>query len=823
MRGSPLNQGVERPWAPVGLIDLWRQAAWRKPPVMALLAGWVVLTVLCGWYGFHGHELPFGEIHLPLGRVTIFWPLVIGTTVLFWFGLEWALVIVIVGSIGVGLQFGLPLKWLLPFCFADAAGLTVLALVYRLSGLSYIPRQPAASLAFAMSTLLATLMISSGSFFLSQATDAPAGETMSRWYSWWAGGILDVCLAAGVMYLFSDRVENWKVRIFGPRTTINTSIRFLAFGVILGAALAATLIFGVSDMVWQRLEATFLLGSMERIHRNMMVLRALWLLLSQVTVMLLVGLCAGGVALAWRWNRMYSRESDRRDREIEAAERRFRSIFQDAPIGLAHLSPDGRFLLANRKFLTILGYEWEELSGLTYQDLQDPRHPGQTGESVRDLLDSDAEAPEFERAFRGNDDGVVWCNARISSSCSPTGIVEYWILTLEDIRQRRALEQQLQQQNRMEAVGRLAGGVAHDFNNLLTAILGFTDIARAQVSREQSPVASLDQVQKASERAADLTKQLLTFSRREIADRNPIDLNAEIETTLHLLPPILGDRIEVRFEKGEDLSEISGDPTQISQVVLNLAANARDAMPTGGVIHICTRAATVAAPGWRGLAPGNYIVLEFSDDGEGIPQDLLPRIFEPFFTTKAIGRGTGLGLATVYGIVQQSGGTIQVRSTPGRGTAFSVYFPALPRTVKVPRAQPGLSSGTPGGRRVLLVEDDSAVRSFLGNALERAGYQITPAENGAHALTVFTAGAFDLVVTDLVMPHMGGIEMVQRLRETSPEVPVVFMSGYSTEAQRQGIPGSFVQKPFTMDQLLNAMERAGSAVPEGSFPLHSAT
>jgi PAS domain S-box-containing protein len=820
MSSSSPNLPAERPWAPITLTGLWKQGAWRKPPGLTLLAGWVLLTLLCGWYGFYGQDSPFAQIHLLSGKVTIFWPLVIAATVLFWFGLEWALVIVIAGSLGAGLHFGLPLKWLIPFCFADTAGLILLALIYRLSGLSYVPRRPLSALGYLTSALFATLMISAGSLFLSQAADAQPSQAMARWYAWWLGGFLAVWLAAGVMYLFSDRVENWKERHFGPPAAASPSFGFLVFNTLLGAVLAAALVFGVSDMAWQRLEETFLLGTMERIHRSTLMLRALWLLLSQMTVLLFLGLFAGGVALAWGWNRRYHRESSRRDHLLEAAEHRFQSTFHGAPIGLAQLSPDGRILLANRKFLTILGYEWEELSSLSYQDLLDPSlAAGPAGA----LIEQDARQPEFERAFRGKGNESVWCHARLSSSCSPSGAVESWNIALTDIPQKRTRDQQQQQKNRMDAVGSLAGGVAHDFNNLLTAIVGFTDIARAQVSREQSPVSSLDQVQKASERAADLTKQLLTLSRRELSDRNPVDLNAEIEATLRLMPPLLGDGIEVRFIRGETLGAINSGPTLISQLVLHLAATARDAMHGGGMIRMSTRAATVAAPGWRGLGPGDYIVLEFSDNGEPIPPEMLPRIFEPFFASKTLSRGTGLGLATVYGIVRQSGGDIQVSSSPDRGTSFSIYFPCLPQPAPAAPLATQPASAIPAGKRVLLVEDDSAVRLFLTTALERAGYHLTPAEHGVHALGLYSPGSFDLIVTDLAMPRMGGIEMVRRLRDLSPDVPVVFMSGYSTEAQRQGIPGIFVQKPFTLDRLLHAMEKATAGVPLESSPLRSAT
>ncbi|MGJ5814126.1 ATP-binding protein [Paludibaculum fermentans] len=804
---------------------LFQCGLWRQRPALLLLAGCVVLTGLCWVYGLHVSAVPFNRVEVGTWPISVFPPLALGIVLMFWFGLEYAVLPVIAACAGIGLAVHLPLRWLAPFGLTDAAALTILAIVYRLSGLPYQFTNTAARLGYFMSALLCTLVASSGSFFLSQLTDAQAQVTLAQWEAWWLGSLIDAAAAALILYTCSPAVERWKQRSFGVLNRAPVSSRTVFAGVLAGAVILAVIVFGVTDMMWQRLEATFHSGSAERIGRNLQVLSLLWTLMSRVTMSLILALCGGGIVLAWKWNQDLQREASRRVREVDEMERRFRTTFAEAPLGIAHVWPTGRFILANNKFCEIFGYPWEELREMNYLDIVDPKEHGVARQRAFDLVMGERRHHDFERAFVAKNGEAVWARARISIALTTDGQPDYCIVLLEDIRQRKEMEEQIRQTSKMEAVGRLAGGVAHDFNNLLTAILGFNEIARNQAGRGQSPASSLEQVRKAAERAAELTRQLLTFSRRQITQPRLLDLNVEIRETLQLLPPLLGARIEVNFQPGSELPVILADPSQISQILVNLAANAKDAMPGGGRILISTYLSKFESGQTgelTGLLPGTHVTLEFRDSGEGIANELLPKIFEPFFTTKETGRGTGLGLATVYGIVRQNQGAIEVRSEPGQGTQFVIHFPA--RTGPAKRIDQAVTAPveTGAGARILLVEDEQAVREFLATALERSGFHVQPAASGAAALELFAGRPFDLVLTDVVMPHMTGVEMVARMRAVQPEIPVLFMSGYSHETRVEALPGRFIPKPFTIDALIDEMRAAIAGVPASSSPRHSA-
>ncbi|MBN9661549.1 MAG: response regulator [Acidobacteria bacterium] len=816
---DPAGQGS---WTPIPAWMLLQCGLWRQRPALLLMAGCLVLTLLCWLYGLNVTSMPFNRVAAVEWRVALHPPLVLGIVILFWFGLEYAVLPVIAGCLGMGLSAHLPTYWLAPFILTDASALTILAIVYRLTGLPYQLRNLAARLGYCMSALLCTLVASSGSFFLSQLNDSQAQVTLAHWEAWWLGALVDAGLAAVILRFWSAAVERWKAQNFGALTRERVSSRSVFTGVLAGAVILAVITFGVTDMMWQRMEATFHSGSAERIGRNLLVLSMLWTLMSRVTMFLILALCGGGIVLAWRWNRDLQREASRRVREVDEMERRFRTTFAEAPLGIAHVSPTGKFILANAKFCDIFGYAWEELRGMNYLDIVDPKEHGVARQRAFDLVIGEARHHDFERAFVAKNGEAVWARARVSIALKPDGSPDYCIVLLEDIRQRREMEEQIRQTSKMEAVGRLAGGVAHDFNNLLTAILGFNEIASNQCARGQSPAASLDQVRKAAERAAELTRQLLTFSRRQMTQPRLLDLNAEIRETLQLLPPLLGARIEVDFQPAFELPVILADPSQISQILVNLAANAKDAMPAGGRIAIKTfvsRLESGQAGELAGVLPGAHVTLEFRDSGEGIASELLPKIFEPFFTTKETGRGTGLGLATVYGIVRQNQGAIQVRSEPGQGTQFLIYFPARSGAAAAADGPEAIAAEAGAGARVLLVEDEQAVREFLATALERSGFHVQPAGSGAEALELFASRAFDLVLSDVVMPGMTGVEMVTRMRALKPEFPVLFMSGYSHETRLEALPGRFIPKPFTIDSLIDEMRAAiADGAPSSSPP-----
>jgi two-component system, cell cycle sensor histidine kinase and response regulator CckA len=386
---------------------------------------------------------------------------------------------------------------------------------------------------------------------------------------------------------------------------------------------------------------------------------------------------------------------------------------------------------------------------------------------------------------------------------------EQIILTGRDITARERLEGQLRQAQKMEALGRFAGGVAHDFNNLLTAIQGYTSLIMMDLAPHDPHREDLEEIRKASERAAALTRQILAFSRRHVIEPMTIDLNQTIMDLERLVPRLIGEDVAVVIALDPELALVRADPRQVEQVVLNLVVNARDAMPDGGRLTLETAGELVTESDPRAspdLPPGRYAVLTVSDTGTGMDPAIVPNIFDPFFTTKEPGRGTGLGLATVYGIVKQGGGHVEVETAPGAGATFRLYFPAATAESTVAAAPSVAGPGPRGSETVLLVEDEESVRVFASKALEKQGYRVLQARHGRDALLRLSEhdGPVHLVITDIVMPEMGGGELARRLAGERPEVPVLFMSGYTDDevAQRGlGTEQGFLQKPFTSDGL----------------------
>jgi signal transduction histidine kinase/CheY-like chemotaxis protein len=383
--------------------------------------------------------------------------------------------------------------------------------------------------------------------------------------------------------------------------------------------------------------------------------------------------------------------------------------------------------------------------------------------------------------------------------------------------ERRKLEDQLIQSQKMEAVGRLAGGVAHDFNNLLTVILGFSEMLRERVADDQPALEAVGEVFQAAERASALTKQLLAFSRRQVSTPRVTSLNEVVRNMDKLLRRIIGEDIELKTRLSPKLSPARIDPVHIEQVILNLAINARDAMPQGGKLTIETANVELNgnyAEGHVGVEAGSYAMVAVSDTGIGMDAATRARIFEPFFTTKEQGKGTGLGLSTVYGIVKQNGGEIQVYSEPGHGTIFKIYFPvvaerpeALP--AESPEAQVAFAMET-----VLLVEDEDQVRHLTRTLLAQHGYRVLEASSGSAALALAREyrERIDLLLTDVVMPQTSGLELAKELRSSHPEIRVLFMSGYTdTAIAMQGaLPAvaPFIQKPFTSADLQKKVREA---------------
>ena len=500
---------------------------------------------------------------------------------------------------------------------------------------------------------------------------------------------------------------------------------------------------------------------------------------------------------------------EKREDALRKSELRFRAIIENVDDMIVMIDPDSRRLYVSPAMSRILGYSQQELLAFTAQEMIHPSDWPAISELLRAVLLTSGGSVSGQARYRHKDGSWrIFAGSMINLLDVPG--VEGIVVNLRDVTEQSALEGELRQAQKMESVGQLAGGVAHDFNNLLTVItgrIGFL-IGAPNINEEQE--ADLAEIRKAAERAGELTRQLLAFSRKQLLQPRVLDLNRTLDEFEPMLRRLIGEDIRIRIEHGRELGSVSADPGQLQQILMNLALNARDAMPAGGVITFRTANETTgngAGSPAMPVSPGEYVVLEVADTGLGMDPATQARIFEPFFTTKGQGKGTGLGLSTVYGIVKQSGGGISVASTPDAGTVFRVYFPraagyALADAAEMPH-DPSLS----GTETILLVEDDTSVRNLVKRVLKSRGYDVLAAEDGGDALRVASDVDLlvDLVLTDIVMPEMSGRELVEALHTGRPALRVLYMSGYTDdEIVRRGLndPGmSFIQKPFTAENL----------------------
>jgi two-component system cell cycle sensor histidine kinase/response regulator CckA len=513
-------------------------------------------------------------------------------------------------------------------------------------------------------------------------------------------------------------------------------------------------------------------------------------------------------------------ERTRAEEALARSEWRFRSLVKNAVFGIYRSAPDGRFIEVNPALVAMLGYgSEEELLGIPVANLF--RNPAQRLDLANRVKDStEIQGLEVEWQHKDGSPLLVSLNGR--RVFAEDGYSDGFEMIVEDVSERRSLEGQLRQAQKMEAVGRLAGGVAHDFNNLLTAILGYTELLIERLDEGDPRRGDAVEIRKAAERAGGLTRQLLAFSRKQVLQPKPLDLNATVASIEPMLRRLIGEDVQLAIAGGSDLTQVTADPGQIEQVIMNLAVNARDAMPDGGRLTIETTNLDLDATYARqhpSVTPGRHVMLAVSDNGCGMTEEVKSHLFEPFFTTKEGGKGTGLGLATVYGIVRQSGGHIWVSSELGRGTSFKIYFPAVTNTDDERCAVQAERRAARGSETVLLVEDEDAVRTLTRELLARQGYNVLEASNGEEALRVAStfAGTIHLLLTDVVMPEMSGRDLVRRFLTSRPRTRVLYTSGYTDHAVvrsgeiRDGI--GFLQKPFTSDSLIGAVRLALEGQP----------
>ncbi|MGH7562075.1 MAG: PAS domain S-box protein [Gemmatimonadales bacterium] len=483
---------------------------------------------------------------------------------------------------------------------------------------------------------------------------------------------------------------------------------------------------------------------------------------------------------------------------------------------------------AGRVRFTFVSERAPEFLGVSARDiLQDPSavwrtvHPEDRRAMEESLRQAASDKEPWSADFRvlAPDGRVRWLRNVLTALPTRGQEPTTWCGVMVDVTERKRLEEELLQSQKMDSLGRLAGGVAHDFNNLLTVIRGYADVLMGELSEADPRLGEVREIRRASDRATSLTRQLLAVSRRQVMLPRTVELNGLVAEMERMLRRVIGEDISIATTVGADVW-VRADPGQLEQVLLNLAVNARDAMPRGGTLTIETarmivRESDRTRPASRGVPSGDYAMLRVTDSGVGMDSATAAKVFEPFFTTKPVGEGTGLGLSTVYGIVQQSSGYVTVESAPGAGATFRVYLPRRERreepAAEVQRRGPAASGGVPRAK-VLLVEDDDGVRQLTQRVLEEFGYDVTEARNGAEALAQMRCleGAIDALVTDIVMPEMSGRELADELRGDRPQLPVLFLSGYTgdevMEAAGRGRRMAFLQKPYSPDALAAALD-----------------
>jgi len=482
------------------------------------------------------------------------------------------------------------------------------------------------------------------------------------------------------------------------------------------------------------------------------------------------------------------------------------------PMGLALTDRDGRFMFINKAFLRTAGAD-ENKMPLYPGDLVIREDNSAVADAVRRYASGQQQSGDVAVRLRNHDDEPV-----ILSMSSLRGMGDAAVLlSLKDNSEESKLKRQVAQATKMQAVGQLAGGVAHDFNNVLTAIIGHCDLMLLRHSPGDSDYDDIQQIKNNSNRAASLTRQLLAFSRQQTLRPQILQLPDVISEVSNLLKRLLGEQVKLEVHHGRNLGAVRADPGQLEQVIVNLAVNARDAMGEGGSLSIETKSVTSADVRKMKneiLPVGNYTCLNVSDTGEGIDPEILNKVFEPFFTTKEVGKGTGLGLSTVYGIVKQSDGYIFADSKLGKGTTFSIYLPVyegknIIAEPKQKKSKKDSAADLWGSGRILLVEDEDMVRAVAERALSRQGYSVVTARDGEDGLEKLEEdGAFDLIVSDVVMPIMDGPAMAKAAREKYPDLPILFMSGYAEEQLRKSISLNnvgFLPKPFSVAQIAEAV------------------
>lgn len=519
----------------------------------------------------------------------------------------------------------------------------------------------------------------------------------------------------------------------------------------------------------------------------------------------------GGRSVGRVWSFRDVTEQRRAEQAVRTSEASYRALVEHATYGIYRSTPEGHFQSVNPALVRMLRYDSAEdlMSADIATDIY--MHPAERKELIARYSDAE-KIEEVEVEWRRKDGTPILVRLSGRPIHSPSGEVESFEMIAEDVTDRRALEAQLRQAQKMEAIGQLTGGIAHDFNNLLTVILANADIIERGLPEESKRLmGDLADLRRAAQRGSEMIKKLLGFSRRGMLVLRPIKLAEVVGGVLPTLRRVLPENISVRFTVRDRTSVVDADEGALEQILFNLATNARDAMPEGGTIRIEVKRATLdrehrALQGWG--EPGEYLLLSFSDTGQGMDEATRERIFDPFFTTKPPGLGTGLGMAMIYGLIKQQDGFVDVRSEVGKGTVVELYFPLMPEGTNVAETAHVSQGGHSGTETILLVEDEASIRRSAKRLLEHQGYTVMLASDGEEALELFRkqGGRIDLVISDVVMPRMGGAQLYKALKRQRRNVRFLFTSGYTVRDRASGgvldprVP--FLHKPWDVDELL---------------------